>query len=242
MRLARLALLAAATATFSTGAPSRAMTADPTQLDIANVKLGMDADQAMAALRQTFGRNIMDLRVYDQSVLDVVKINKDMNYPRNKIFYSVYLPGKNDKDGYYTNHIFYNIQDVYVGKMSIIVDLAKPPGQEDGPARVYQVLQVTRGGIRGPVFDEVSARVAEKYGSPTAENFWCAQPENGSCAADKPYLALYLIRDPAQSIKSVLQLFDPGYGTIGPEAVGSAGGAGSLSFERHTSGDKPDLP
>lgn len=164
----------------------------------------------------------------------MVKINKDMNYPRNKIFYSVYLPGKNDKDGYYPNHIFYNIQDVYVGKMSIIIDLAKRPGEENGPARVYQVLQVTRGGLQKPVFDEVNDRVAEKYGLPTEGNRWCAEPADGKCSSDKPYLALYLIKEPPQAIKSVLQLYDPAYGTIGPEAVGSAEDAGTLSFGLHT--------
>ncbi len=213
--------------------PAREMGGDPAKLDIANVKLGMDADQVMAALRQSFGQTIMDWRVTDQSYLDVVRVNKDLNYPRNKIFYSMNTPAKSSDD-FYISHIFYNIQDVYVGKTSIIVDLAKPPGQPNGPARVYQVLEVTRAGLQGPVFTEVSERAAGKYGVPTQGNRWCAGLVDGKCPSDKPYLALYLIKEPVQAIKSVLQLYDPTYQAVGPEAIGSIEDVGALSFERHT--------
>lgn len=216
------AILVAAALALTAAAPAKA------DLDIANVTLGMNADQAMAALRQTYGRSIMDWRVYDQSVLDVVKINRDMNYPKNKIFYSVNL----SNDDKYINHIFYNIQDTYVGRTSVIIDLVKAP---DGQAKVYQVLQVTRGGSsQQAVFEEVSDRAASKYGVPVWRNEWCAEPTGGQCPADQPHLALYLIKEPVQAIKSVLQLYDPRYGTIGPEAVGSAEDAGTLSFGLHT--------
>ena len=100
---------------------------------------------------------------------------------------------------------------------------------------MYQVLQIARTGQpRGTVFDEIGGQAMTKYGSPTRNNAWCAGPMEDRCPADKPYLALHLIDDPAQRIKSVLQLYDPGYGQIGPEAVGSTGDVGTLSFQRHT--------
>lgn len=234
MKSSLLAAATAALALYISAPASAQQSADPAQLDIGNVKLGMDADQAMAALRQAYGRTIMDLRIYDQSVLDVMKINRDMNYPTHKILYSTHRPAVQERDqDYYVNHIVYNLEDPHVHQISVIVDLAKSPDDPRGPARVYQVLQVTRGGFQEAVFQEISEGVADKYGAPTRGNQWCAQVTDGKCAGDKPYLAFYLLKEPVQPIKSVLQLYDPAYGLIGPEGIGSQD-AGTLSFGLHT--------
>ena len=61
--------------------------------------------------------------------------------------------------------------------------------------------------------------------------FRAGSPKN---TAGKPHLTPYLIKEPVQSIKSVPQLYDPRYGMVGPEAVGSADDTGTLSFALHT--------
>ena len=143
---------------------------DITTLDIAGVKIGMSADQATAALIDTYGVNAADIKVTTVDDPDVGK----------EIVKSITLSSPDAEMGYTASSTVAKGWKIFVG----FVPMVPFNGESVQATRIdYEVA-------RSPENAEALAQAAtEKYGEPSAQrpgqHSWCETPDRyGNCNSD----------------------------------------------------------